>query len=164
MNSLDHDLDLIAQQYVLGELDAQANQRFEDQLADDQLAREAVERAVLWIENAQTLDRTADTAPPANHPTLAWRSLAVMAIAAAAIVAILIGFRSMDPAQTSQSPDPEVLISSWIEFGQEDVALVATDDVTEADFEFYGDSLDPDSGDDLDTPNWMLAAFEEEGR
>ena len=44
------DLDLLAQSYVLGEMDAEESARFEERLSEEQPAREAVERAVALME------------------------------------------------------------------------------------------------------------------
>lgn len=146
------DLDLLAQSYVLGDLDDVATAAFEQRLADDQTAREAVERAVAWIEAVSS--ESSANAPTGRvfHLRKVLAYAAGVAITTALTTVIAIELTKEHPSKT-RGADDEAVIASWIEFGE-----LADED------SFHDVEGDLDLESDTDTPSWMFSAWEERNR
>lgn len=160
MESQPTDLDLLAQSYVLGELDESEIERFEARLADDQKAREAVARAALWIEAVAPAGAAGPELPAtgvaatSTATVIAFPTRAIVAIAAVVVVATTLVFVLARGDDTAEHVDDDKLIASWIAFGDS----MDHDDA---------DVLDDDDFDletDADTPSWMISAMEERNR
>jgi hypothetical protein len=136
------DLDLLAQSYVLGELDNDETARFERMLADDQGAREAVTRAV-GLADALADGRPATTVRPRRWPYVA--AAAALLLAAAGVV-ITLGSRRTSSEATE-------LIECWIAFDRGDQELRELED-----------PLEEETLDDALTPGWLVTALEERDR
>lgn len=157
----ENDLDLHAQAYVFGELDAAESAAFEALLATDQDAREAVARAVALCAALDPLTETGVSEPAtAQAPILPFvQRRGVRWAAAAALVALAVwGARALQ-SDGGPDPAPEDLIASWIEFGADSPLENGS-----------GEAGDPDDeqAEDLDAtqsaPDWLVLALREEGR
>lgn len=147
------DLEWFAFQYVSDELPAAEAARFEDRLAGDQAAREAVAESMLLL---QAVAAGARIASPAPHRT--WlQPAAWAAIGAAACLAIIFAIRSLprDPV-VAQRPQAADLTSA-------ELALVwaqnsSFEDPSSAEVAAEEDlSLAADA--DVIVPVWMLEAL-----
>lgn len=152
------DLDWLAFQYVSEELSAEEAAHFEDRLAVDQSAREAVAEAMLL---RQAISAGARIAEPARASRSWYEHAGWAAVGAAACLAVIVMLRpSSRPAPIAQRPQPASLTSAelalaWALSGpqvaaepaeanlDEDSTLAA--DVREIDREFV-------------VPAWMLEA------
>ena len=108
----DHpDVDWLAFQYLANELGPAEREAFEDSLAEDQTAREAVARAVeltQMLSAARELDeivvRSAEAPVPASIRTAAWSIPAAwMSVGAAACLALVAVWSFWPPANESHS-------------------------------------------------------------
>ena len=152
------DLDLLAQAYVLGELDLKQSCEFEAQLAESQPAREAVAHAVLWVDAIATQRETTTIAPTTPHRF----AFSKWGLAAAAAIALALGLQFVfveNGADTtgSNASDPRLLIASWLD-------LEAFDDDTARAFDAHELTDNGEPNDPLRAPNWMLSALAGEQR
>src|SRR5581483_4686106 len=85
-----HDLDWLAFCYAAGELDPREAEAFEARLADDQVVREALARAVELTQVVAAAEtQSPDFVSPAAHTNLDWsRRLSWMAVGGLASVLI----------------------------------------------------------------------------
>lgn len=139
------ELNWLAQQYVLGELDAEAAGAFEARLADDEAAGVALAQAVQLVAVLQTVqpERTE------RSTRIDWRrlSLGLAATAAAgAAVWLLPQISTTTQEEVSAAPlQAAELVSRWREAPLE--GAPGSDRWTDEEL---------DGGDDV--PNWLLAA------
>lgn len=176
MNADSHDtLDWLAQQYVLRELSAEEQARFEERLLDDQAAREAVAEAVLLTQlTAEALRESrapaqtppAEIAPaetaraqpaPSRSAAGEWAAVAGGIALLLALVLLWLGGARELPGPARKA-DPE-LARVWVEIIDEHAARdVATNDgaLTES----VSEPLEVTEPVDLtvEAPDWMLAA------
>ncbi len=156
------ELDWLAFCYVAGEMSAEEFEGFEDRLATDQNAREAVVRAVK-LSQAVALSSAVPyvrTASPRDSLDRRWRRRSgwtvVSAVAAClALMLTLNAWQHPDPLGV-QMADAEAsrLVEVWVE------SQAGTDDQDvlplNGDLEDMGD-------DDLSVPGWLLAAVAMDG-
>jgi ferric-dicitrate binding protein FerR (iron transport regulator) len=171
-HNLNDELDWLAFQYVAGELTADEEEQFERRLAEDQTAREAVERAVELKEAIQLASASWVPARRTQRRLAVRRSLAwAGALAASLLLAIgLLRTISTTPHVVNPPPDrnlpeedsraSEAVARTWVELRRSPAPealaadtpppepLVASEfgveDVTET---------------DVSVPQWMLTAF-----
>lgn len=148
--------DWLAVRYVLGELPADAAAAFEDRLAEDQPAREAVARAARLVETLASVPQPAD-ASVAIRRTSPRRIAAIAATVAAAVVFGVFLRRNADdagprnPQFATKEVDPARLVVLW--------SLASEATAGDTDAEAFEDA-DPDAA--LLPPDWLLAAVEQE--
>ena len=163
MNSFDvteqssNDSDWLAVRFVLGELDATDAAAFEQQLATDQAARDAVVRATQLVQTLAAMPA------PAVRPvrrSVSRRIVAALTVVAATLCVALIGYRSLVPPvpevveqKPTRSVDPARLAALWLDSAN------SLNGIPEADAEEPSPS-DPHW--ELLPPDWLLAAVEEE--
>jgi len=166
-SAFDDPLDWLAIQYVLGELSETEQQTFEERLANDLIACEAVMRAsrlVLTVRNVAVEPSAPRQPAPSIAPAISSvkppRNSWLVVMAASAAVAILCLLGSQIPLNSSGTPrlagrDPAAaeLVSLW----RSGMATADSD----------SDDLDElaDAAGDVAVPGWMLAAvsFEADG-
>lgn len=163
-----NDLDWLAFCYVAGELSAAESLAFEDRLAWDEAACEAVALAAklnLAVVAACDRNRSGSAAPaihevdvtiPAHRDGFAatsrWAGTAITAAAASAIVAagiaMSIGPAFFNDGRVTKREGTDRLVAAWA--AGEAVRNGLDDD---------GDLLDASDDADLDPPDWLLAAI-----
>lgn len=176
---LDDELDLLALRYVSGELDLAQTEAFEVRLADDQVARDAVEFAVQVAQASATTAEalsgkalSGETLPAATQHRVR-RPIGLLAAAAALLVCApivyhfatrsadvdapdgpLAGVEGASAGATLEEAEARVLIASWVAFGEiEDEAAGAPADEGETLEEFTEVAGVFDT---VDTPDWMM--------
>lgn len=175
MNQRPDDLHWQAAQYVLGELSPVDAADFEDRLAVDQQAREAVASAVeLTAAVAAVAD---ETRPIARRPRRAWefsRSLGYMCLGAAACLFVMIVVQSVWQHRFANSDAGQLPLAANEQSADADLALawreVRAEAIEGAEPEMVLASNDVDAGesrsnagaylsdDELDVPSWMIEA------
>jgi len=159
------DLDWLAFCYVTDELDAESRAAFEQRLATDVIACEAVADAVhlssLVYEVAEADDNKLVELPadPAEHTQPAkWSVVPTLVFAASVMLCLLAaGWIWTNSNGTQQSPDANQLATTWAEAfvdedpGSEFESVILT---TGAGSTFGGDLDDADSDD-----SWLLVAL-----
>jgi hypothetical protein len=160
------DLDLSAFRYVAGEMTPAQAAAFETRLADDQVARDAVSRAVGLSQLVASAAPMADPPAPARRSALVWmQPLGWMAIgAAAAVLAVSVFSRpvarpnnpapAMNAQPTGGRSPVDVLVWARLQSDQE---------LTAAELERWLD--EPVESSDVEepslnseVPSWVLAA------
>ena len=140
------DLDWLAFRYISNEMTGAEAESFEQRLADDQSAREAVARAV---DLSQAVSAVPRDVLPIRSRTRRVRPIHWFAAAAASLAAGVLIYQSFQATS-----DPGRLAKLWAEhFGQEagDAAkagLLAGPD----------EAMSIEEGDDLTVPAWMIEA------
>lgn len=155
------DLDWQAYRYVADEMTAVEAAEFEDRLATDQLAREAVADAVGLAHAIALAGRDVTVAAPSRPPS-AWRLGVAAAIAAAVLLALALPpMMRTTPTAVSPSNDAMVLAQAWTDVREnsEPLAgnldgLVVLDD-WDTDWELLVDEAE-DAAPPL--PTWLLTA------
>lgn len=155
--SLSEDVDLLAFRYIAGEMTAADAELFEQRLADDQAAREAVARAVDMAQAVASVP--ADTIPlPAfrhseltTHQPRASRRLrpARWIAAAAAVVLAVLGLQFFK-GPSDQTTLAKVWVNLWL--GQDALETSNLDLIADSEESV----IDDDS--DLTVPGWMMEA------
>lgn len=165
----DDDLPWLAFRYVTGEMTADEEARFEQRLADDQAAREAVEQAVELHEAVRMV-----SSEPVPRRSVGVRHLAWLGAAAAAAILVSVGlngWRTSAPLSvpgTVPAPTPaadSATVAAWAElqrtqvsdhvvFGTAHVDALAPMDAAMEVFDNRDESL----------PSWLLAAVAAETR
>ncbi|GIW80860.1 MAG: hypothetical protein KatS3mg105_2667 [Gemmatales bacterium] len=159
-----NDLQWLASLYVLGEMHADEQARFEELLAVDQTAREAVAEAVALFE-AVRLARP-QRRPPAASPKIGRASYRLVALAASLLLVIGVIWKAWSPkstapgplngsASTTQLEDEAAVAQAWAQLRQ------SQENPNDAGEEASAD-LAVEMSVENDIPAWMLAAFEEE--
>lgn len=156
--------DWLAMQYVLGELSESEQQAFEDRLADDLAACEAVMRASRLLLTTREVMTEAQPAPVlvavATSPIKPQRNSWLVVVVSSAAVAMLCLLGLQTPTKTvgvarltGHDPAAAELVSLW----HSGMAAADSD----------ADELDElaDAAGDVAVPGWMLAAvsFEADG-
>lgn len=147
MNAHDGDLDWLAQQYLLGELDGPAAARFEAAVARDDAAAAALADAMRLMAVLDAL-RPATPAPAAAAPAgragwaAARRGLLAAALAASLMLAWL-ALRIPAGAAARDQDRAVELLAGWQAAGTDDDADEAAEE---------------EPGTDDDVPAWLLAA------
>lgn len=153
-----NDLAWLANCYVAGELSADEATAFEARLAHDEAACEAVTRAMeLNLAIAAVFDSQPATfnlqpstfnLPPSVPPRRMATTITALAAAAvaAAGVALMVGHGS-SPQGIARKDGADRLVAVWV---NGEAARNSADDE---------DSLEVANDDDLDPPDWMLAAL-----
>lgn len=126
------ELHWLAFRYVSGEMTDQEQELFEQQLAEDQAAREAVEQAVEMLEAV----RLVSSEPASLRPSIFRRRIAWVAAAAAGLFLIVCTswWRSVTPPNPdsagqhadhvlapNHAPDSAQVVSAWAELQREQV-------------------------------------------
>jgi hypothetical protein len=139
------DLNWLAQQYVLGELDAAAQEAFEERLASDEEAAAAMASAVQILAALKASAPVPVIATPANtQAALAGWGVAVGVLAtAAALSAVWLIPTSRDAVGISN--EAADLVAIWAENNPDGPAAMEADPDDE-----------PNTNDDI--PDWLLAA------
>jgi len=162
MSSCD-DLNWQAQQYVLGEMSAEATAAFERRLADDEAACEAVVAASALVLALQVAgpDTMSPRAPISEHVSFIraaseqrpterrnpWMSVAALTMSLAALLCLgLVQVPTSTSTASRDAVDAAALVSLW-HTGMVDDA----EDVDDSE-----DALDPAGS--VAVPGWMLAA------
>jgi len=135
------ELDLLAVRYVTGEMDAAEVSTFEARLADDQVAREAVEFAVrVAVVSAEDAVAPVSALPVSVGAGAVSRSWGSLAAAAVLLVCVgvaayfltgsagesgdpgagsaIAGHRDSEAPKSPESAEDQVLIASWMAFGE----------------------------------------------
>lgn len=173
------DLDLLAFRYVAGELTAAEAEAFEEQLACDQTAREAVASAVQVAEAVAALAPafvapTAQPLPASSPRRGTWRERVRWMIvgAVAACVAIVAGWQFLSNSGDDDLLDPHVIASAErvTEINRVVALWVDPHLLDQGDGGF--DSQDGDDSDliirttegahDVHVPDWVLAAVSDD--
>ncbi len=152
-----NELEWTAFRYIAGELSAADVVRFEERLAVDQDACEAVVRAVQLTEAVMSLPQSPiPSAPQPAHADdyretrSAWASVALAAACLLLAVGTLISTRSNYSSATLQA-ETEELVDLWADSNS------ALDDWSEDDSDVAAGSAEEE---EFAVPNWMLAAAE----
>ncbi len=152
------DLDLLALDYTQGLMDASATEAFEQTLAESQLARQAVERAVLLQEAAQSV-APATQAPVVGriHP---WVAAVAAALVAAAGVSLIMQPSDPPPSHAAKpgadrAPTPATdaesrlaLVNTWMALETDEEDPMETETLASAPV------------DESETLNWLNAALQ----
>lgn len=165
MNSFDFtghslsDSDWLAVRFVLGELNESEAALFEQQLATDQLARDAVVRATRLVETLAALP--APAALPVAR-SMRRRVVAAFTVVAAGMCVALVGYRALIPAvpevvsqNALRTVDPARLAALWLDSASSLNGLPEVDAADDS-----STAADPQSA--LLPPDWLLAAVEQE--
>jgi hypothetical protein len=158
--SKDEDLDLLAFRYIAGELTPAESEPFEQRLADDQAAREAVARAVDLAQAVASAPADTVPLPTTHHSPLTTHTAAAhrrlrpvrWIAAAAAVVLGLLGI------QFFKGPsDQTTLAKVWasLRLGQDVQDVVETPNL---DLIAESEESAIDDEDDLTVPGWMMEA------
>jgi ferric-dicitrate binding protein FerR (iron transport regulator) len=152
-----NDSDWLAVRFVLGELSASEAAAFEQQLASDQAARDAVVRATMLVETLAAIP--APMVQPVRR-TIARRIVAALTVVAAGVCIAIVGYRSLIPPmpqiveqKSARAVDPTRLATLWLDSAN---SLNGIPDVESA------DESSTDSESALLPPDWLLAAVEQE--
>ncbi len=156
------ELDWLANRYVTRELSTDEAAAFEEQLASDEAACEAVARAMtLNLAVVATFDKSAFDTPtfaamvvvarpsvvvPPRRAASVIIALAATAIAAAG-VALMVGTGNSDRNGLAHKEGTDRIVAAWVH-----------GEAARNNFE-DDDTLDSDDDSDLDPPDWMLAAL-----
>jgi ferric-dicitrate binding protein FerR (iron transport regulator) len=144
-HTADRDLEWQAYLYVSGEMSPPAVLQFEERLADDQAAREAVAQAVeLWTLLAANPQSAIPTTVTRSHRSAILAALTTVA----ALVIVFFSVNRRQPPTQDGEPASE-LVSLWTE----------TDEAAEDDVDAMAADA-PGEADDLTVPGWMIAALE----
>jgi len=167
-------LDWLAARYVLDELTAADRDAFEERLADDQAARDAVVQATELVVAVAEFGRPAIGSHRSVRRLSRVGALAALSVLAttAALVAVLVlptdpqsddlARRSPEPSESSDAEDVDDVVALWSisrvheMVGESDVASADL-----ADSELIGGRGSYDlnaSGNSLEPPTWMMAA------
>jgi hypothetical protein len=153
-----NDSDWLAVRFVLGELNDDEVAAFEQQLANDQTARDALVQATRLVEAVARLPVPTPAVRPATY-RIGRRSVVAATLTAAGICLALLGYNAFMPPEqnvlaerSSPSADPARLASLWID------AAHSLNGVPEIE----NDEPMADSQSALLPPDWLLAAVEEE--
>ncbi len=151
-----NDLVWLANGYVTGELSADETVAFESRMKTDVVACDAVARAMeLNLAIAAAFDRQTsqpvvrriqETASPARWSGVTLTALAASAVAAAS-VALMIGRSGSTTNEFARKDGTERIVAAW---ASGEAARNNTDD---------DDLVDATDDNDLDPPDWMLAAL-----
>ncbi len=139
------DLNILALQYALGELNAAETEAFESRLETDQAAREALADAVLLTsavrQHPQPAIRPGEIPGPITRRS---RLVAVVSCAAAGLAVVALMKTPQGPVLRSNGEVPAI-VGAWSELGAEETLLA---------------EVEGESGDDSDSdiPDWMVAA------
>ncbi len=151
------DSDWLAVRFVLGELSAREAAAFEQQLASDQAARDAVVRATTLVETLAAIP--APAVRPARR-SLSRRIVAALTVVAAGVCIAIVGYRSLVPPMpqvvertNARTIDPTRLATLWLDSAN---SLNGIPEVEAA------DESSADSESALLPPDWLLAAVEQE--
>lgn len=162
------ELSWLAFRYVAGELTAAETEQFEEQLATDQAAREAVAHSVELYHAvaAAEADVVAESVTIAATSRTTWSQRLVWISTGAAAAAVLVvagwnatGLWSSSPAKPSVSPD---LANAWTTV-QADLALAEEPsrpmiaDLSDAELASIAEE---ELALPMDTPSWMTAAVQ----
>jgi anti-sigma factor RsiW len=146
--------------YLLGELSTAETAAFEQALADDQSAREALARAVAVIEGLRTAE-VAGRVVPAVVAARRWRTISLrlaVVLAASMLLAVVIQYES---SLTSSAPkDKDLLAEAWLATSRATAALepsTVTDagEIWDAEAPLWEDTAATSA------PAWMLVAVDD---
>ncbi len=170
-------LEWLAFQYISEELTDEEVLAFEDQLAEDQDAREAVARAVELTQTVSAVSKIDEcrVGQPINTSAIQkqarwWQRVALLATALAACFALVLIYQATRPSDGENGPrfglnDRPIsadLVSAWVSTGMEiesagdEVFARANDDEDELPDAALADELNDV---DVATPDWMVAAI-----
>jgi hypothetical protein len=172
------DLDWLALQYVSGEMNEVESAEFEERLADDQAAREAVASAVELVQTVSAAEHLVELpiVTTAARQASWWRSVAWLAIAGgvAASIALVAMLGSMPhddgdnstaelAAPSTMKAADQTLAAAWVEtFEDASLAVDPTLDFamdSPADERAELESLLADDSATVAAPDWMVSAL-----
>ena len=167
MNSQNaHDeLTWLAFRYVAGELSAAEAELFEEQLATDQTAREAVATSVELYHAVAAAEATVPAAPltiaAKARNTWSQRLVWLATGASAAAILVVASWNATDlwspvPTKPSVSPD---LVNAWTAV-QADLALASDEAVADEPARPALADIDEELSLPMETPSWMTAAVQ----
>lgn len=164
MSSTEHDYDWLAFLYAVGEMSATESLAFEQQLAEDQSAREALARAVQLAGAVRSACRPMPVVRASSATGRSW--LAVVGVCAAAalvLVATSVGFFDRNDstdmpvaAQRSAMKNAGGLVAMWAESSPRHSEM--HDEGLSAAAEFDPNCVACLDAPELSIPSWMLAA------
>jgi len=163
-------LEWLAFRYVANELEGVERDSFEERLAVDQAAREAVARSVLHTQALSRALAEADLAPvaPAPHGYTSPRRWALglaSCLALGLIVVLSQQLSHLPPESNSQSgvssPVSAELAYAWAQTRDTLAAEEGVSEAVAADLDGHRNEEDEQS---LSAPSWMVAAFASMGR
>lgn len=146
--------------YIADEMDSAEREAFEDQLADDQQAREAVAEVVELTQSVvlavESSPNTESTTQPARFAPLAWMSLG-----AALCLAVTLTLQPANPTVPSVASNDATanseLAEHWVSSGR-----TAENEASEWHAPLPQDALESElvlnESTESDIPNWLLAA------
>jgi len=143
------DLNWLAQQYVLGELDAEAHEAFEVRLAVDEKAAAAMASAVQVLAALKSSPVPRIEHAPQNDAALTGWGLAVGILATAAALSAVWLIPSSRSGLTIPNEAAD-LVAMWAETSADGLAAMEADQ-----------DYEPNASDEI--PDWLLAAVTLEG-
>lgn len=168
-NPADSDLNWIAFQYITNELSADDSLQFESQLAENQLAREALAQATRLMAGLHSIESVPATVTPQVQTVAPSRSLKWVVVSCSVAVMLFLAISLLPEPQApetelvSQSTltdaseeDLEHLLNLWSESAEEN-QLISQNTATES-----IDSLDQQTtlaeSHSLEIPDWLYTA------
>lgn len=147
------ELTWLAEQYVLGELDASSRYAFEVRLEADQIAREAVAQATMLVAAIHGAETPASvSAAFATKPKVEAGRSRIGWIAAIA-VAILVGAFWASQVSRIGNESANSLASAWSETRESAIQE------NEQDQDISGTEFSAEAPEELDAPDWLVTAM-----
>jgi hypothetical protein len=174
-----NDVEWLAFCYVANEMPVDQRDRFEERLANDQAAREAVATVVeltQTIAGIESVEHSIQVATPPSRGAQVWQRATWIATAVAACLAIVLGYQLVSHVLNNGDDQPDGIAEEDLDSGRDSSELAqawveAADDSSE--ILLVGVSTDNSNGEALEdsafsdsmvepetveTPDWMLAA------
>lgn len=181
-----NEIDWLAFRYVANEMSNNEREQFEERLFDDQAAREAVASAVeltQTIAGIETVEHSVRVATRESNGKRPWQRATWIAAAIAGCLAIVLGWQLVGQVlKGDRSPesrlagrdsldesDSDKLAKAWLDAADESMVIFSThafadgssnstvSNETEGSL-MPGDSASALEAEDLEAPDWMMAA------
>lgn len=169
------DVEWLAFCYVANEMPVGQRDRFEERLANDQAAREAVATAVeltQTIAGIESIEHSIQVATRPSRGAQVWQRATWIATAVAACLAIVLGYQLVSHVLSNGNGQPGgvaeedldsrsdsgELAQAWVEAGDDSSEILSADSSSEEvleDSEFSESMAERDA---VETPDWMMAA------
>jgi hypothetical protein len=174
-----NDVEWLAFCYVANEMPVDQRDRFEERLANDQAAREAVATAVdltQTIAGIESVEHSIQVATPPSRGAQVWQRATWIATAVAACLAIVLGYQLVSHVLSNGNGQPggvaeedldsgsdsSELAQAWVEASDDSSELLLVEASTDnsngealEDSAFSDSIVEPET---VETPDWMMAA------